>query len=354
MYRDRLTAKERMKAIKLKKRPDRVPVIPHMEVYAARICNMSARDYYLNPEMAFEAQRWAKDLHQHDGGIGYGIPEKYAWDFGGEIEFPTSTNKFFPRVIKRPITCAADIEKLKVPSIDNAPGASRNLQHARMCFEQGMGVGVSAGSPMSVVHCLTGSDLLMRWLIKEPELVHRLLRIATDYLISTAERYVEEFGAGNVKAGCSCPMECHAIMSPKTFEKYSLIYIKEIFDKFAHMGINIKTVHLCGNHTKNLSYWKDEIKVHPRTLFTVGYEMDIEHLAKELGEEHMVGGNLRNSILQTGSPREVYEEAGKIVEKMKYTPGGFILTPDCNLSPITPAANVHAMIQAARDFGKYE
>jgi hypothetical protein len=62
MYRDQLTAAERMKALVNGQGLDRVPVNPCITVHAALISNMYARDYYLNPEMAYEAQSWAKNF----------------------------------------------------------------------------------------------------------------------------------------------------------------------------------------------------------------------------------------------------------------------------------------------------
>lgn len=349
---DKLTIDERIKKLIKGEKIDRVPVIPHMEAYAVQLLNMTSKEYYLNPEKAFYAQMWARDLHQHDGGIGYGFPESYVWEFGGEMELPEKPKLAFPRVIKRPVNSIEDIKKIKMPDLDNAPISSRVMKFNKLSYEHGMGVAISAGSPMNIVYALAG-DLIFRWFIKEPNAIHELLRISTDYIIATGERYVEEFGAENIGAGISCPMECHALMSPKNFEKFSLPYIKKIYKKYKDLGIRIGSLHLCGDHTKNLKYWKEEIPMEKRTLVTTGYEMDLQYLGDYLGEEHIIGGNLRNTILQKGTPEEVYEEGRRILEKMKYRKGGFVLTPDCTLASETPPINLHAMIKSARDFGTY-
>ncbi|CAM2916654.1 uroporphyrinogen decarboxylase family protein [Hathewaya histolytica] len=350
---DKLTIDERMKKLIKGEKIDRVPVIPHMETYAAKICNMTSREYYLNPEKAFVAQMWARDLHQHDGGIGYGFPECHAWEFGGDVEIPQSPRLGYPKIIKRPVSSLEDIKNLRIPNLDDAPIHSRILKFNRLCYEHGFGVGISAGSPMNIAYALAG-NLVFRWLIKEPNAIHELLRISTDYLINVAEYYVEEFGSEQIGAGISCPMECHAIMAPKTFEAFSLPYLKEIYEKFSKLGIRIGTVHLCGDHNKNLKYWKEEIPLAKRTLITMGYEMDMQYVGDYLGEDYIIGGNLRNTTLQKGTPEEVYEEAKGIIEKMKHRKGGFVLTPDCTLIAEAPTANLHAMIKAARDFGRYE
>lgn len=351
---DKLTSEERMKKLILGEKIDRIPVIPHMEAYAAQICNLSAREYYLNPEKAFKAQIWAKNLHKHDGGIGYGLPEAFTMDFGGEVEFPAVPKFSLPRVLKRPILSVQEIKNLNIPNIEVAEGASRILKFNKICYENGLGVGISAGSPMNIVQYIVGTDTLLRWFIKEPNAVHELLKIATEYIIYTAKYYINEFGRGNVSAGMSFPMECNAIMSPKTFEKFSIPYIKKIFEVYKELGIKIGSIHLCGNHKKNLKYWKNEIKIEKRTLITTGYEMDLKDLADYFGEDYIIGGNVKNTTLQRGTPDEVYDEARQIIEKMKFNKGGFVLTPDCTLMTTTPAVNLHAMIKAARDFGSYD
>ena len=38
---------------------------------------------------------------------------------------------------------------------------------------------------------------------------------------------------------------------------------------------------------------------------------------------------------------------------MKNIPGGFVLTPECTVSCLTPPANLFAMIKAVQDKGVY-
>ena len=172
-------------------------------------------------------------------------------------------------------------------------------------------------------------------------------------LIIVAKRHAELFGAENISAGIACPLECRSIMSSKMFEKFSLPYIKEIYDRFDNMGINISSVHLCGDHTKNLSYWKNDIVLKERTIVTTGTEFDLCDLGEELGESYIIRGNLRNTTLQLGTPEDVYNEAKELIIKMKHFKGGYILTPDCTLSFLTPLKNLTAMINAADDYGAY-
>lgn len=349
MLKDELNSNERMRRLINYEKIDRVPVIPHMEAFAGKICNKGTKEYYLNPKSAYDSQVWCEELFGYDGGVGYGIPYGFTQEFGGCIEYRDSPKLSFPKIIKKPVNTCDDVEKLSIPDLKKSYVGSRIFEFNKIVFKDGRKVSITAGSPMNIAHCIAGTDLLMRWIIKEPELVHRIMRVCTDYILLNAKEHIKEFGIGNIGAGMSCPIESNDIMSPKNFEKFSLPYIKEIYDKFNDMGIPIGGIHLCGNHKKNLKYFKEDLGLKPRTLITVGKEFDMKKLAKELGDNYIIGGNLENSLLQTASPDEVYKEAVAMINEMKYSRGGYVLTPDCTLSYLTPSANLYAMIKASRD-----
>ncbi|SET58921.1 uroporphyrinogen decarboxylase [Natronincola peptidivorans] len=349
-----LSSAERMKRLVTREGLDRVPIIPLASLYTAYISNISAKEYFLEPEKAMEAQLWARDLHGYDAGPSYNIPDWGGWDFGGILEIPTSPRISLPRMVKKAVTSTKDVEKLEVPNPSTAPAMSRSLVFARLSREKGFPVSVWGGSPMGIVVSIIGAETLLKWLRKEPSLVHRLLRLATDYIIEIAKVYTNEFGGENCSALATYPMECFAMMSPKMFEKYSLPYVIEIHEKLIEMGIKKWTIHLCGDHTRNLIHWQQSIKLMPRTIFTLGHEMDMLKTAEALGEEYIIGGNIHTTLMQIGSANEVYRACKETIEKMKYIPGGFILAPDCVLPSLTPPINLHAMVKACRDFGKYE
>ncbi len=347
MKRDGLLTKD-------KQQVDRILVNPNISTFAAKLCNLSVSEYLLSPEKAFMAQTWAKDMLGHDSGPGYFIHEWVNWDFGGEVEFSRNPIISLPKSIKRAIEDEKDILNIKLPDPRTAPGSSRILEFNRICAKNGFGVGIPGGSPLGIVRMLVGVEKMLRWMVKKPELIHNLLRIATDYLFKIANIYIEEFGVEKIAVGTAYPLESHSLMSPKQFEKFSLIYIKEIFEKFNSMGLKKWVVHLCGDHTNNLVYWKNEIPLAKDTIFTLGSEMNMKEISKYFGDKYAIGGNLKNELLELGNPNEVYKEAKKIILENKYLPGGFVLMPDCDLSTNVPPSNVYAMVKAARDFGEIE
>lgn len=282
---DRMTSSERMACLFAGKRPDRVPVIPHMEAFAGVMCGMSTYEWYNFPENAYRSQIWCQELFGYDGGKCYDVSSGIAGDFpGGEVVIPQEPRLSLPYASRLAAPTEADVEKLTLPrSIDETFDAKRILEFNRICYRNREGVSVFAGSPTSVVQYLVGAENMVRWMIKKPELVHRLMRFATDYIYFLAQAYLDEFG--------------------------------------------------------------------PEPL---GAETDLEYLGKVMGPDFILGGNVRSITLQNGTPEEVYAECAAILKKMKYFPGGFVLTPECTISYLTPPANFYAMLKAARELGAYD
>jgi len=306
------------------------------------------------PQKAYDAHIWAKHLHGHDGNPSYNIPNGTVLDFGGDLEFSQDNKISLPRVINRCVKKPEDVETLEVPNPKESVYAKKRFEFNSILRKNGLGVSISAGSPFGVATDIVDIQLLMRWMYKKPELVHKLLRISTDYLLEVADWFIDEFGVENCSAFSTYPNECHGLISPKMFAKFSLPYVKEIHSKLISKGVNRWTIHLCGDHTNNLTYWANEIELAPRSFIYIGDDMDIQYVAKVFGKDHIIGGNLDTTLLQIGSPNEVYQEAKKIIKKMKDHPGGFVLMPACALPPHTPSANLQALVNAVNDFGKYD
>ena len=167
---DKLTSQERMARLFAGQRPDRVPVIPHMEAFAGVMCGMSTYEWYNFPENAYRSQVWCQELFGYDGGKCYDVSSGLAGDFpGGEVVIPQSPRLALPYAARLAAPTEADVERLTLPkSIDDMFDASRILAFNRICHQNGEGVSVFAGSPTSLVQYLVGAENLARWMIKKP------------------------------------------------------------------------------------------------------------------------------------------------------------------------------------------
>lgn len=144
----RMTSPERMAAVMSGQKPDRIPVIPFVEGYAAKITGTSLGDFYADGDKCFEAQFASMRLHGYEQTPMYGYASCGAWEFGGEIAFPYGKGQGAPFVKRHPVNTIEDIEKLEVPDFDRElPGAYKIADVvASRCFELGMPVTVQIGS----------------------------------------------------------------------------------------------------------------------------------------------------------------------------------------------------------------
>ena len=353
MENDKKTHNSRIQSLVMRNKLDRIPVVMNIGTYAAYISNVSSYEYFKDPKKAYDVQMWAKKLHRHDGGLSYGVPSSNVFDFGGELEIAKSPRISLPKVMGNIVETPEDTESFKLPDFKKRKYVMKKFEFDTILNENGFDVSITSGSPLRMAGDIAGVELLMKWMYKEPSLVHKLLRISTDYILMLADWYIEEFGVENCSAFSNYPTDSHELISPKMFEKYSLPYIAEIHDKLLKKGIKKWSIHLCGNHTKNLKYWINDIKLHERSIITIGHEMDIEKVAKIFGQDHIIGGNVNTSLLKMGSANEVYIECEDIIKKMKNHPGGFILMPACDIPAETPPINLNALLEAANKFGVY-
>jgi uroporphyrinogen decarboxylase len=91
---------------------------------------------------------------------------------------------------------------------------------------------------------------------------------------------------------------------------------------------------------------------HPSVL-SFGHEVDLEVASKYFPED-IIYGNVEPTVIQTGTPQQIYELSKTAIKKGKKAPGGFILGPGCDLPPLTPPENMHAITRAVSDFGWYD
>lgn len=350
-----MTSAERMEGVYLKQPIDRVPVVFSGSSYAAFITGYTSKEFYTDINVAFNTLEWMNKLHKHDGigNINYNVPELGCWDFGGEVEFREYPRITLPMAIRRPVINEDDIEKLEIPTVKTGEYSKRNFEFNKMAFKKGYGIDLTIGSSMDIAHSILGLDLLMKWVIKKPELIHIIMEKVGIYYEQLLDEYINEFGVENFSVSANFPIESNLIMSPKMFEKFSLPYIVKLHKKAIEKGVKKWTIHLCGDHSKNVTFWKNEIPLAPRTNFLLSHEFDPLEFANYIGDEHIVSGNLWTRTLFSGTPDEVYKEGERIVKLMKHIPGGFILAPDCATPATTPPGNIQAMIQAAIDFGRY-
>jgi uroporphyrinogen decarboxylase len=323
--------------------------------FAARNVGYPIAASYNDVEKAFWAQLWTAEMYGSED-----IPKPcfggsfdVTWAFGGEIKWPTGQYEQAPMVVRYPIESEDDARNIQLPpDIRSAGPVPLCMEFSKMGEKHGLPIWVSSHSPFEDVRGICGIDKLCRWLYKEPELVHRLLRLATDFAKEKVRYWVETFGPERLIAEAALPSASNQVISPKHFEKFVLPYQKELHEMILSTGIKHIVCHICGEQNRNLPYWT-QIPMGDLGIVDFGHEVDLTTAIKYFGDTCVIGGNVEPAIIQTGTAQQVYDHAKQCIEKGKNAPRGYILMPSCGLPPMSPPYNVFMLRKAINDHGWY-
>jgi uroporphyrinogen decarboxylase len=352
-----MTDRERVEALLRREKPDRVPIYPFAAAgFAVVYTRASIADAYNKPEVALAAQRktcqdfgWV--FAPMLGYAGFG-----GWEFGGVMKWPSGEFAQAPMITRRAVESEEDVWNLKTPDVKSAGITPLAMEFFRLSFQERLdnepwNVTNHIEGAFNVAANICGIDLLGRWLLRKPDLAHRLLELASDYLIERARYMRDSFGVESVLPGGGEPSASNAVISPKHFEVFALPYIKKVFESVLAMGYKHTCIHICGEQNQNLPYWA-QISFGDPGLISIGHEIEFETAAKYFPND-IILGNLEPAIIQTQTPEGVYEASRKVIEKGKECPGGFMFSPGCEMPPMAPAENVMAITRAVNDFGWY-
>ena len=309
---------------------------------------------YNDPEKSFWAQIRITEMFGDDGvpKIAVGGASDVTWAFGGEIKWPGNEYEMAPDAVCFPVMTEADAEKIQVPkNVSSAGPLPLYLEFARLQHDHGLPVFPFITSPIEGARSLCGPESLCRWMLKRPELVHRLLRVATDYSVAVARYFAESFPPEHIIFYNAAPMASNQMISPKQFETFVLPYQRELHEQILDAGIRHIFCHICGEQNRNLPFWS-EIPMGDPGIVSFGHEVDITTAIEHFGENCIIAGNIEPAVIHLGTPDQIYSLCREALAKGEKAPRGYILMPGCGLPSGAPPYNVFMLKKAAEDFAR--
>jgi uroporphyrinogen decarboxylase len=351
-----MSDRQRIEALLNRQKPDRVPIWPFVpNGFAVLYNNLSITDAYTNPDGLYHSLRktcqdfgWVFFPWMVYASLG-------AWEFGGEVKMPSGEYDQAPVVTRSPIEKDEDIYNLKWPGPDAGffPIARRFSELARQerLDNEPFNASIGAGTAFSMACNIVGVERFLKWLVKKPDLAHYLIQELSQWSLARLPVQKEMFGTDGVLGICGCATGSNALISPKQFGEFVLPAMKEGQAMLRVLGYRTSYIHICGEHNQNLPYWA-QIDFGDPGIIGVGPEIELAVAARYFPKDIIIG-NLDPAIVQTGTPEEVYEATGKVVEAGKEIEGGYIFSTGCDLPPKAPVENVKMMTKAVDDFGWY-
>ncbi len=340
-----MTSRERTVAALTGQPYDRIPVNLLMSDYAARVIGVTVGEYQQSAKLMARGQiaAWEKygmDLVNTGPGL-TGIAEA----MGSRLAFTDNTAHVSDFVIKD----LADLDRLRIPDPERDGRLPLFLEAANIVLREigdRVPVSLTTSGPFTVACNIRGTEFFLRDLRKNPEFVHRLLRLTTESVIAFARAAV---GVG-VRIGLAEPTASGTLISPRLFREIALPYLKEVVTAVGALAGANPSLHVCGNSSR---IWED-MADSGASVLSLDDEVDLARASAAVGERVALLGNIRpTSVMVLGTPDDVRANVRECLAKGAANPKGYILGMGCALPINSPEENIHALMAAAREYGRW-
>lgn len=247
-----------------------------------------------------------------------------------------------PTIIGRLVTTRDDAEALKVPEV----GAGRTgvnietIRKAKMLVNDRPVISQCIG-PFSLTGRLMNVNDVMMHCYEEPEMVHVILRKATDFILSYAKA-LKKIGAN----GIILAEPLAGLLSPPLIKEFSTPYVHEIVSTLQDKHF-IVIYHNCGNAVPHLL---DSLMDTGCFAFHFGDSVDIRDILEKVPRNYLVMGNISPSkVFRVKTTEEVRLETLKLLNRCGMF-NNFVISSGCDIPPNVDLDNVETFFKTSEGF----
>ena len=195
--------------------------------------------------------------------------------------------------------------------------------------------------PFSLAGRITDVNDALAFCYEEPEMMHTVLRKATDFLIAYIEAFRDLGAHGVVIAE---PLA--GLLSPGLAQAFSCDYVREIVDKTQREDFII-LYHNCGTYVAQMT---EQLLSTGCRAFHFGESVDMVEMLEKMPHNCLLLGNISPAkYFYGGDPRTVQIKTMHMLERCsKYS--NFHPSSGCDLPPMTDLDNIDAFFEAVRTF----
>ncbi|MBI5957577.1 MAG: uroporphyrinogen decarboxylase family protein [Chloroflexi bacterium] len=338
---------DRFKQAARREEPDQVPVAlivdsPWLPGYAG----IDTRDYFLFPDQWLAINRGLLERFPDAVWIpGYWIEYGMATEpsaFGAKIRFHPDSPPSVESMITDLNTWAENIQPANPEEDGLMPLVLRQYRKMDECLNaEGLGIKmVCARGPLAVSSNLVGITPLLTELAINPDTVTKILEVVTTSLIRWLHAQLDTL---RQPEGIMVLDDIVGMVSKAFYTELVHPHLRRIFDEFDGL---IRVYH---NDTpcKHLFSSLAEANF---DVFNFSHKIDVAEAKTLMGHRVALMGNVAPlDIGVRGTPADVLDHARACLDKGA-PGGGMILSFGGGVSPGTPAENIDALLQAARDW----
>jgi len=232
------------------------------------------------------------------------------------------------------------LKKKKPPELGRIPLVADAIRLLKKEIGDQVAIGAYTLGPYGVAGAVDTFVDLSKNVLKNRDLVHKLLKVLTDYIAQEVKFY-REAGADYV---CIREMTCATdLLSPKTYEDLILPHLQDLFSQIDHPRI----LHTCGDTDDDMIYMirtgADFISVEQKNHIWKSRET-------MKGTDIRLMGNLDvYQLLAMSTPEKIDQQVKLIVGE-----GVDAVWPACDVWPEVPVQNLKAMVEATKKYSDPE
>ena len=326
---------EWLKQIRIKKNKRAMPVLTFP---AIQLLNTSVEKLISDSNLQSEALKLINQRCHPLAIMGFMDLSVEAEAFGANIRFSEDE---VPTVVGSIIKSEEDAINLKVPKV----GTKRTqiyLDAMKKAKQEIKDCPVFAGciGPFSLAGRLLGVSEAMICCYDEPEMVHLVLKKATEFLINYLQAY-KDLGID----GVFMAEPLAGILSPNLCDEFSSRYVKEIVSALDDDSFLV-AYHNCGNNTLKMV---DTILSTGCRLYHFGNAISIEQMLKLMPKDVMVMGNIDPVSLKDASKEDVIAATNALLEAIGDV-DNFVISSGCDIPPLARWENIDAFMKTAQEY----
>lgn len=319
----------------------RKQALPILSFPSASLLGVSVRELLSDSERQAEGMRLIAERTNTAAALSLMDLSVEAECFGAEINFSEDE---VPTVIGQLIHDEAEADALAVPAVGTAR-SGLCIEAIRLACSRITDRPVLAGmiGPFSLAARLLDVSEIMIDCYDEPDMVHTVMKKATEFLISYARAFREAGADGILMAE---PVA--GLLSPSLEEEFAAPYVKEIIDAVQDDGFAV-IYHNCGDNTPLMI---PSMRSVGAMAYHFGNAIDLSVMLKAFPADVPVMGNVDPAgILRAGTPETVRTATLALMESCASYPN-FIPSSGCDIPPLTPWENVDAFFAAVEEFNE--
>ena len=318
---------------------DRKKAMPVLSFPSIQLMQISVRELIASSNQQAKGMKIIADRIDSAASVSMMDLSVEAEAFGANVRF---SDDEVPTVTNTLITDEDEAEALAVPPV----GTGRTglyIEAIRKACALITDRPVFAGviGPYSLAGRLLDVSEIMILCYEEPDMVHTVLRKATDFLISYMNAYKTTGASGVVVAE---PLA--GLLSPALMQEFAAPYMKEIVDAVQTDDFAV-IYHNCGNAVEMLT---DEIISCGAMAYHFGNAVNMKTMLEKMPSDVLVMGNIDPvGELRNGTPESVCTKTTELLRECSVYPN-FIISTGCDVPPMAKWENIDAFFDAVKDF----